>query len=171
MTDRSSQPTGAPPNTSATPPTGRRPGPAATPPPGSRPSARTPPPPQARRPPSLVGIAIVATAGLVALWVTVGVFLPAIGEIGNAVKNPASLPRTLELCGGTWARGAAGTTWTLAEVFVRDDREPVVVTDSGPGVCPVGACRATAPDEGCATIVYVKAGADEYVPYETVTEP
>lgn len=125
----------------------------------------------ARRPPNLVGVAIVATAGLVAFWVTVWVFLPAIGEVGNAGRKPAALPRTMELCGQTWARGATTASWTLEEVYVRDDREPVVVTDSGPGVCPIEACPATAPDEGCATVVYVKTGADAYVPYEIVTEP
>ena len=129
-----------------------------------------PPPAAPRRPPSLLGIVIVATAGLVAAWMTLGVFLPAIGEIGRAGQNPAALPRTLALCDRTWDRGEEIQGLTIEEVFARDDRGPVVVTGAGAGVCPAGACGAGVPDEGCSTVVYVKRGDDEYVRYELVVE-
>jgi hypothetical protein len=143
--------------------------------PGPRPSAAKPPDPSVRRPPSIVGIVIVATAGLVALWVTIAVFLPVLGELGNAGRNPAALPRTLEVCDHTWDRGATTTRRTLEEVVAREGGDPVVVTDSGPGVCPAGACvaagaDAASPDATCATVVYVKTGDDAYVPYELVTD-
>jgi hypothetical protein len=120
-----------------------------------------------RRPPSLLGIAIVATAALVAGWVTIGIFLPAIGELGRAGQDPAALPRVLELCGGQWQRGDLGGM-TLDEAFARDDRAPLVVTEAGAGVCPAGACAATAPGESCATAVYVQRGEDDFVRYELV---
>ena len=138
--------------------------------PGPRPPAAKPPDPSIRRPPSLVGIAIVATAGLVALWVTFGVFLPVLGELGTAGRNPAALPRTLEVCDHTWDRGATTTRRTLEEVVAREGGDPVLVTDSGPGVCPAGACGAPGADSACATVVYVKTGDDAYVPYELVTD-
>jgi hypothetical protein len=137
--------------------------------PGPRPPAVKPPDPSIRRPPSLVGIAIVAAAGLVALWVTVGMFLPVLGELGNAARNPAALPRTLEVCGSTWDRGPTATRRTLEEAVAREGGDPVVVTDSGPGVCPAGACGAANADPACATVIYVKAGEDAYVPYELMT--
>ena len=126
-----------------------------------------PPPAPVRRPPSLLGIAMVATAALVAAWVTIGIFLPAIGELGRAGQDPAALPRTLELCGRTWER-AGLDGMTADEAFARDDLAPIVVTEAGAGVCPPGACSATSPDEGCATAVYVKRGEDDFVRYELV---
>ena len=138
--------------------------------PGPRPSATKPPDPSIRRPPSLLGIAIVATAGLVAMWMTFGVFLPVLGELGNAGSNPAALPRTLEACGQTWIRGATTTRRTLEEVVAREGGDPVLVTDSGPAcVRRVPAARRVR-ISACATVVYVKTGDDAYVPYELLTD-
>jgi hypothetical protein len=119
---------------------------------------------------SWAGIALLGGAAVIAFVVTVGIFLPAIGELGRMGQDPASLPRTLEACDRTWDRGQDIRVWTLEEVAARDDREPIVVTASGPGVCPTGACGSVGADEGCSTVIYVRKGADEYVPYELIAD-
>ena len=108
---------------------------------------------------------------MIAFVVTVGVFLPALGEIGRMGQDPARLPRQLTVCDRTWDRGQDVIRLTAEEVFVRDDREPIVVTEAGPGVCPAGACGADAGAiEACASVIYVQKGADEYVRYELVAD-
>ena len=107
---------------------------------------------------------------MIAFVVTVGIFLPALGELGRMGQDPASLPRQLTVCDRTWDRGEDIRVWTLEEVAARDDREPIVVTASGPGVCPTGACGAGVTDEGCATVIYVRKGDDEYVPYDLIAD-
>ena len=135
--------------------------------------AQTPPPiPPLRAPTrfSWLGIALLGGAAVIAFVVTAGVFLPALGELGRMGQDPASLPRQLTVCDRTWDRGQDVRVWTLAEVAARDDREPIVVTASFPGVCPPGTCGSAGTDEGCATVVYVRKGQDEYVPYDLVTD-
>jgi hypothetical protein len=107
---------------------------------------------------------------VIAFVVTVGIFGPAIGELGRMGQDPASLPRTLTVCDRTWDRGQDVRVWTLAEVTARDDREPTVVTASFSGVCPPGACGSLGADETCATVIYVRKGQDEYVPYDLVAD-
>jgi hypothetical protein len=120
---------------------------------------------------SWVGIALLGGAAVIAFVMTVGVFLPALGELGRLGQDPASLPRRLTACERTWDRGPDVTGLTSQEVFARDNREPIVVTASGPGACPTGACGADpAANEGCATVIYVRKGTDEYVPYELVND-
>ena len=119
---------------------------------------------------SWAGIALLGGAAVIAFVVTFGIFLPALGEIGRMGQEPASLPRRLTACDRTWDRGQDVTRLTAEEVFARDDREPIVVTASGPGVCPTGACGAGVADEGCATAIYVLKGEDEYVRYELVAD-
>lgn len=133
--------------------------------------AQTPAPVPPLRAParfSWAGIALLGGAAVIAFVVTVGVFLPALGELGRMGQDPASLPRQLEACDRTWDRGADVTRLTAEEVFARDDRDPIIVTASGPGVCPTGACGSVGADEGCATVIYVQKGEDEYVPYQLI---
>jgi hypothetical protein len=117
---------------------------------------------------SWLGIALLGGAAVIAFVVTAGVFLPALGELGRMGQDPASLPRQLTVCDRTWDRGQDVTRLTAEEVFARDDREPIVVTEAGPGVCPTGACGAVGTGGDCATVIYVQKGEDEYVPYELV---
>ena len=147
-------------------PTGSRP-------PGGSPGSVPPPPAPPLRAPtrfSWVGIALLGGAAVIAFVVTVGIFLPALGEIGSMGQNPSSLPRQLTVCDRTWDRGQDVRVWTLEEVAARDDREPIVVAASGPGVCPTGACGSVGADEGCATVIYVRKAEGEYVPYELLAD-
>jgi hypothetical protein len=141
---------------------------------GTQTPAQTPPPVPPLRAPtrfSWVGIALLGGAAVIAFVVTVGIFLPALGQIGRMGQDPASLPGRLSVCDRTWDRGQDVTGLTAEEVFARDDREPIVVTASGPGACPTGACGAdAAANEGCATVVYVQKGEDRYVRYELVAD-
>jgi hypothetical protein len=138
--------------------------------PGS-PTGAPGPPPRAPTRFSWAGIALLGGAAVIAFVMTVGVFLPALGELGRLGQDPASLPRRLTACDRTWDRATDVTGLTAQEVFARDDREPIVVTASGPGACPAGACGPDpAANEGCATVIYVRKGADEYVPYELVID-
>jgi hypothetical protein len=108
---------------------------------------------------------------VIAFAVTVGIFLPALGELGRMGQDPASLPRQLTVCDRTWDRGQDVTWLTAEEVFARDDREPIVVNEAGPGICPAGACGADpAAIEACASVIYVQKGEDEYVRYELVVD-
>lgn len=139
--------------------------------PGTPTPSKTPPPVPPLRAPtrfSWVGIALLGGAAVIAFVVTVGIFLPAIGELGRMGQDAASLPRQLTVCDRTWDRGEDIRVWTLEEVAARDDREPIVITASGPGVCPTGACRAGVVDERCATVIYVRKGDDAYVPYDLI---
>jgi hypothetical protein len=143
--------------------------------PAASPGTTTPSQPPPLRAPtrfSWAGIALLGGAAVIAFVVTVGIFLPALGELGRMGQDPASLPRQLTVCDRTWDRGLDVTRLTAAEVFARDDREPIVVTASGPGACPAGACGAdAAANEGCAAVIYVQKREDEYVRYELVASP
>jgi hypothetical protein len=136
------------------------------------PGASSPPPSPPLRAPtrfSWIGIALLGGAAVVAFVVTFGVFLPALGEIGRMGQDPASLPRQLTVCDRTWDRGQDVTRLTAEEVFARDDRDPIVVTEAGPGVCPAGVCGAdAAASDACASVIYVQRGEDEFVRYELV---
>ena len=138
------------------------------------PGAPTPPPSPPLRAPtrfSWIGITLLGGAAAIAFVVTFGVFLPALGEIGRVGQDPASLPRQLTVCDRTWDRGPDVTRLTAEEVFARDDREPIVVTEAGPGICPAGACGAGPARTGaCASVIYVQKGEDEYVRYELVAD-
>ena len=131
-----------------------------------------PPPLRAPTRFSWVGIALLGGAAVIAFAVTVGIFLPALAEIGRMGQEPASLPRQLTVCDRTWNRGPDMTGLTAEEVFARDDRAPVVVTESGPGACPTAVCGAGAGANGeCAAAIYVQKGEDEYVRYELAASP
>ena len=119
---------------------------------------------------SWLGIALLGGAAVIAFVVTFGVFLPALGEIGRMGQDPASLPRQLTVCDRTWDRGQDVRVWTLEEVTARDDREPIVVTASVPGVCPAGACGAVRGGRGLCHGDLRAKGQDEYVRYDLVTD-
>ena len=117
-------------------------------------------------------MAIVAAAGLMAAWVTLAIFLPAIGEVGRMELGSPALPRTIQACGNTWDRGSTIVARTRDEAFTLDDRDPIIVEPSTAVDCPAGACGAGASaDKGCATVIYVKTGADAFVPYELLGGP
>ena len=113
-----------------------------------------------------------ATALVVAFWVTTAIFLPALDQLGSgAAGNPASLPEQITTCGGDYRRADPPVARTYAEVLARDDAPPVVVSTSPFAACPSGACGATASDASCATVVYVQLGNDAYVEYSLAGGP
>ena len=121
-----------------------------------------------RRPPSAVGIIAVATAALVAALVTFGIFLPALGAIGDAItRDPATLPDRIAACGRDWQRDPLARELTGAEVFERTEAPPVVVSTSLFAPCPAEANA----DGQLVTALYVRTGSDAYVAYDLVGSP
>ena len=60
---------------------------------------------------SWLGIALLGGAVVVALVVTVGIFLPALGALGEAgARNPANLPVRITVCGRDWTKDAVERT-------------------------------------------------------------
>jgi hypothetical protein len=134
--------------------------------------------PGATQPPNVLGLVIVATAALIATLVTFGVFLPALGSLGGggagSGQNAAlvgALPRRVEVCGETWDRGDDARALSRAEVFARDERDPITV-DSGPfPSCPPEVVGSDGEVDGEVTVLYVEAAPDAYVPYPLVETP
>jgi hypothetical protein len=124
-----------------------------------------------RRPPvrfSWVGVAALGAAGVVAFAVTVGVFLPALAEIGNgAARDPANLPDTITVCARDWRKDALDRALTRDEVFERTEAEPVVVPTGLLAGCPPG----VRVGDAMMTVVYAQVGEDSFVPYELVGGP
>ena len=120
---------------------------------------------------SWLGIALLGGAVVVALVVTVGIFLPAIGALGTAGSgDPAALPARISVCGRDWTRDALERTFSRDEILARTDAEPIVVATGPSANCPpeVGT-GGTA--EGMATTVYVKVADDAFVAYDLVAGP
>ena len=108
---------------------------------------------------------------MIAFVVTVGIFLPALGELGRMGQDPASLPRQLTVCDRTWDRGPDVTRLDRARrSSPATTASPSSSRRRAPGPVPAGACGAGVADEGCATVIYVRKGQDEYVPYELVAD-
>jgi len=123
-----------------------------------------------RRPPNLAGIAVVATAGLIAVIVTVGIFLPALGALGNAItSDPGTLPARLTVCGRDWVKDPLSRELTQAEVYERTGGAPILVEIALVPACPPEVDAAPADDP--VMQVYVQTGPDRYVPYSLVTTP
>jgi hypothetical protein len=135
--------------------------PAAAPP--VRPAPHSPP-----RPPNLAGIAAVATAGLVAVIITIGIFLPALGALGDAITSgPGALPARITACGRDWAKDPLSRELTQAEVYERTGDAPILVEVALIVACPPEVDAAPAADP--VTQVFVQTGPDRYVPYSLVT--
>jgi hypothetical protein len=147
-----------------------------------RPSRRhgaEPDPPQEPRPPrrppvrfNWIGVAVLGAAGVIAFVVTTQAFLPALAEIGAAAaRDPANLPGSITVCDREWRKDPLDRALTRDEVFARTDTEPIEVSTGPLAACPpeVGADGQGA--DGMATVVYVRAGDDSFVPYELVGDP
>jgi len=118
---------------------------------------------------SLAGVALLGAAAVIALIVTVGIFLPAIGAIGAAAgRDPAGLPARITVCGRTWTKDSLSRTFTRNEIYERTNAEPIVVSTGLMAACPP---EVRPPSGGTATVVYAKTGGDAYVPYELAGGP
>ena len=132
----------------------------------------TPPPRRAPTRFSWAGVAVLAGAGLVAVIVTAGIFLPALGSLlGGASRDPANLPDRISVCGRQWTKAAQANALSTAEVFARDDREPIVVEVALAPPCPPEVLAPGGDADGMATVVYVRTGDDAFVPYSLVGGP
>ena len=111
----------------------------------------------------LVGLAAVGCASVIALVVTVGIFLPALGALTSGGIRPvdaASLPDTILVCDRDYARSGVSLD-TVVQVHDRDGKDPTVVGVSNS--CPEGVCMTAGV---CLTVVYVATTNDRYAAYE-----
>jgi hypothetical protein len=135
--------------------------------PGSTPAAPTRPPltdeEVARS--RLIGLAAIGGAAVIALVVTVGIFLPALGELtagGIRPVDAASLPDAVLVCDHDYSRATTGLL-SIADVRAADGRDPVVVGSTSS--CPSGVCVANG---ACLDQVYVATTDGRYAAYVLV---
>lgn len=120
---------------------------------------------------SWVGVALLGAAAVVAFTLTLGVFLPAIGALGDAARrDPANLPDRITVCEREWTRDTVDRTFTRDEILARTDAEPIVVSTGLAPACPPEV-SAGGDAGGTATVVYAQIGDDAYVPYTLVGAP
>jgi hypothetical protein len=115
----------------------------------------------------VVGLVIVATAALIAAIVTFGVFLPALSSLGSGGAGTAQavqgLPAQISVCGLDWDRG--DKVLSEAEVFARDERDPITVSTGPFAACPDAVVASATSPEGPVTTVYVTVADGQYVAY------
>ena len=56
--------------------------------------------------------------------------------------------------------------FSFAQIQSQSSGDPVVVDPGASIPCPTGACSQDAGNTPCATVIYVRAGADAYIGYE-----
>jgi hypothetical protein len=147
--------------TNATPRTTSRPRPTPAPPPKAPVSQEE----VARS--RLIGLAAIGGAAVIALVVTVGIFLPALGALTSGGIRPvdvASLPDAVVVCDHNYARSTTGLL-SIADVRAADGRDPVVV--GATSSCPSAVCVANA---ACLDQVYVETTDGRYAAYVLVDE-
>jgi hypothetical protein len=114
-----------------------------------------------------IALGIVAVA--VVLWLARDALF---GAGVGAIHNPTTLRDSLTVCDRTYRRGV-----DVAPVHAASADAPLVLVDTAWfAPCPPADASGNRPcsrvaDSPCATVVYVRVGADEYVPYELVGGP
>lgn len=128
-----------------------------------------------RRPPvrfNWIGVAVLGAAGVIAFIVTTQAFLPALGEVGAAAaRDPGNLPDSIRVCGRAWTKDPLDRALTRDEVYARTEAEPIVVSTGPLAACPPEVRVDEQGADGMATVVYVQAGDDSFVPYELAGGP
>jgi hypothetical protein len=160
-------PDDAPPRTSSRPsgqPHTARPAPAARPGDPRAPEPAKPPvTPAERERGRIVGLAALGAAAVVAVVVTIGIFIPALGAVFSNAPSPvdaADLPTAITVCDVEYAL-VSGTPEALDAARVRaGGAEPVIVGVSG--TCPEGVCVRNG---ACLDVVFVKTTDDRFAPY------
>jgi hypothetical protein len=115
----------------------------------------------------LIGLAAIGGAAVIALVVTVGIFLPALGTLTSGGIRPveaASLPGAIVVCGHNYSRSTAGLL-SIADIRAADGRDPVVAGPSSS--CPTGVCVANG---ACLDQVYVATTDGRFASYALVDE-
>ena len=128
--------------------------------PGDEP--KPPPTPEERERGRIVGLAALGGAAVVAIVVTVGIFLPALGAMFSGAPTPvdaANLPATITVCSVEYTLVAA-TPESLDAARARAGAEPVVVGTRA--TCPDGVCVRNG---ACLDVVFLKTTDDRFVPY------
>ena len=160
-------PDDAPQRTSARPggtPHPARPAPAARPgDPRTTEPAKAPVTPADRERGRIVGLAALGAAAAVAIVVTIGIFIPALGALFSNAPSPvdaADVPTTISVCDVEYALVTAAPEALDAARVRAGGAEPVVVGVSG--TCPEGVCVRNG---ACLDVVFVKTTDDRFVPY------
>jgi hypothetical protein len=151
-----------------TPPTGAGWGAPAAPAPKApaRPTPKAPVPPATeaeRERGRVVGLAAVGAAAAIAIVVTIGIFLPAIGSLMSGGVRPVeadAIPASILVCDHEYVRTGTGFD-TLVEARARAGGEPTVVGVGGG--CVDGVCVR---NEACLETVFVQTKDGRYVPFE-----
>jgi hypothetical protein len=110
----------------------------------------------------IVGLAALGGAAVVAIVVTIGIFVPALGAMFSGAPTPvdlADLPATITVCDVEYALVAA-TPESLQAARARAGAEPVVVGVRA--TCPDGVCVRNG---ACLDVVFLKTTDDRFVPY------
>jgi hypothetical protein len=165
-------PDDAPPRTSARPtgPThAPRPAPAARP---GDPRASDPPKPPVtpaeRERGRILGLAALGAAAVVAIVVTIGIFIPALGALFTNAPSPVDatdLPTAITVCDVEYALVSAAPEALDAARLRAGGAEPIVVGVSG--TCPEGVCVRNG---ACLDVVFVKTIDDRYAPCAVADE-
>jgi hypothetical protein len=165
-------PDDAPPRTPARPsgpPIAPRPAPAARPGDARAPDpARPPVTPAERERGRIVGLAALGAASVVAVVVTIGIFIPALGAVFSNAPSPvdaADLPATITVCDVEYAQVSAIPEALDAARVRASGAEPIVVGVSG--TCPEGVCVRNG---ACLDVVFVKTTDDRFAPYDVADE-
>ena len=165
-------PDDAPPRTSARPsgpthppratPAGRAGDPRAADP------AKPPVTPADRERGRIVGLAALGAAAVVAIVVTIGIFIPALGALFSNAPSPvdaADLPATISVCDVEYALVSATADALDAARARAGGSEPIVVGLGG--TCPEGVCVRNG---ACLDVVFVKTTDDRFAPYAVADE-
>jgi len=110
----------------------------------------------------IVGLAALGGAAVIAVVVTVGIFVPAIGALFSNVPTPVdsvNLPATITVCDVEYALAAAAPE-SLDAARSRAGADPVIVGVRG--TCPSGVCVRNG---ACLRTVFLKTTDDRFVPY------
>jgi hypothetical protein len=109
-----------------------------------------------------IGLGVIVGAALFAFVVTVGIFVPALGQLGSDGEpiRADALPELLLVCGREYVRATDVAPAGLDDVRARDGRDPTVITRLDG--CPDGVCL----DRGlCMGTVYVLDAEGRYVAF------
>jgi hypothetical protein len=118
--------------------------------------------PEERERGRIVGLAALGGAAVVAVVVTVGIFLPALGAMFSGAPAPvdvSNLPATITVCSVEYTLVAA-TPESLDAARARAGAEPVVVGTRA--TCPDGVCVRNG---ACLDVVFLRTNDDRFVPY------
>lgn len=136
--------------------------------PGASEPAKPPVTPEERERGRIVGLAALGAAIVVAVVVTIGIFIPALGAVFSNAPKPVdatALPTSITVCDVEYAL-VSGTPEGHDAAFVRaGGAEPIVVGVSG--TCPDGVCVRNG---ACLDVVFVKTTDDRYAPYGVADE-